>query len=71
MKTGTLKGLGQLTKKRLPDAIPENDFVGESESEIESDRLRVFENLAKNTKFSQKDLQKINIEDILGSDKCF
>ena len=71
MKTGTLKGLGQLTKKGLPDAIPENDFVGESESEIESARLGVLENLAKNTKFSHKDLENINLDGILASEKFF
>jgi hypothetical protein len=65
MQTGSIKGLGQLTKKGLPDAIPEDEMIGESESEIESARLGVLDNLAKNTKHLNLNHQKL--DDILGS----
>ena len=57
--------MGQLTKKGLPDAIPEDEVIGESESEIESARLGVLDNLAKNTKHVNLDNKKL--EDILDS----
>jgi hypothetical protein len=66
MQTGPLKGLAQLTKKGMPDLILENDLIGESESEIESSRLGVLDNLAKNTNM-HLDLDNKKLEEILDS----
>ncbi len=78
MHTGTLKGLGQLTKKGLAlgsdsnhqqSVINENDLIGESESEIESARLGVLNNLKQQSVKAQEHMRNNNkqLDDILDS----